>query len=475
MKHLWKYVMLLNTLTMVFVAHAQEKKEEVFKDAGILMHSHITVRKIFISGNKITKKYIVQRELQFQEGKAYSISEMLQGIQVSRQNLMNTTLFIDASVFFTNWYNDSLDIQIDLKERWYYIPLPYFKPIDRNWNVWIKEHGMDMDRVNYGVKFLGKNITGRNDRLNAWILNGYTKKVALNYYNPFTDNKLRHGFGFDFAYAENREVNYGTSMNKQVFVKDPARFLKQQHQFGVMYSYRKGSVERHYVRLGMHSETIADTVAKLNPRYFTNGSTHATYPELRYSFQHFNLNYIPYPTRGSSIEFEFTKRGFKKNMNLWQFMLRGSKYIPLPYKSYFATTAEMHLRLPYDQPFYNLAMLGYNESYLRGLEYYVVDGVAGGFVRNTIGREVLSLKWKTGLRSRNYESIPFKFYIKAFADAGYVYSKYPNGATPLTNKFIYTGGFGVDVVSIYDFVLRLECSFNSLGEAGFFVHKPDVR
>jgi len=162
-------------------------------------------------------------------------------------------------------------------------------------------------------------------------------------------------------------------------------------------------------------------------------------------------------------------------MNLWQFMLRGSKYISLPYKCYYATTAEFHLRLPYDQPFYNLAMLGYNESYLRGLEYYVVDGVAGGYVRNTIGREVLSLKWKTGLRSRNYETIPFKFYVKAFADAGYVYSKYASGATPLNNKFIYTGGFGVDVVSIYDFVLRLECSFNSLGEAGFFVHKPDVR
>ncbi len=460
---------------MVLSSHAQEITDDFFKNADILAHTRITVKKISITGNSITKNYIIHRELSFNEGKSYSISDIVNGLQTSRQNLMNTTLFIDVNLYFTHWVNDSLDIQVDLKERWYYIALPYFKPIDRNWNVWLREHNMDFNRVNYGLKFLGKNITGRNDRLNAWLINGYTKKVALNYYNPFSDQKLRHGFGFDFAYAENREVNYGTYKNKQLFVKDPDHFLRQQHQFGVQYSYRKGSIERHYVRFGIHNENISDTVSKLNPNYFRNGSTHVTYPELRYTYQHLKLNYIPYPTKGSSFEFEFTKRGFKKDMNLWQFMLRGSTYYSLPYKAYFASTAEFHLRLPYNQPFYNLAMLGYNESYLRGLEYYVVDGVAGGFVRNTIGKEILSVKWKTGIHSRNYESIPFRFYLKAFADAGYVYNKYSNGANTLNNTFIYTGGFGIDVVSIYDFVLKLECSFNSLGEAGFFVHKPDIR
>jgi hypothetical protein len=118
-------------------------------------------------------------------------------------------------------------------------------------------------------------------------------------------------------------------------------------------------------------------------------------------------------------------------------------------------------------------MLGYGDSYLRGLEYYVVDGVAGGFVRNTLRREMASFKIKTGLKSRTYNQIPFKIFIKGYTDVGYVYNKNNITGNMLTNKFLYTGGFGLDVVTIYDFVLRLEYSFNQLNEGAFFFHKND--
>ena len=296
---------------------------------------------------------------------------------------MNTSLFIDVKVNFTNWYNDSLDIQADVKERWYYIVLPYFKPIDRNWNIWIKDYALSMDRVNYGVKFLGKNITGRTDRLNIWALNGYTKKLAFNYYNPFADNKLRHGFGFDFSYAQNKEVNFDTKENVQKFYKSETKYLKKQLYAGLIYSYRRGSVERHFFRVGLHKESVDDTIALLNPNYFSARKLQVVYPELRYTYQNYKLNYIPYPTKGELIELELTKRGFSKDMNLFQLYLKAGKYFKLPKNMYIGSVAEMHLRLPFDQPFFNQSMLGYNDSYLRGMEYYVVDGVAGGFIRNT--------------------------------------------------------------------------------------------
>jgi hypothetical protein len=40
---------------------------------------------------------------------------------------------------------------------------------------------------------------------------------------------------------------------------------------------------------------------------------------------------------------------------------------------------------------------------------------------------------------------------------------------------IYSGGVGLDIISIYDIVLRVEYSFNQKGQNGLFIHKADVR
>jgi outer membrane protein assembly factor BamA len=475
MNYLRKLVFTTLLIVSGLVNFAQEIKEEIFHHAPILSKEKVFIRNILLTGNKLTKNYIVFRELQFIEGESYSLADVLNRLQTSQQNLMNTSLFIDVKVNFTNWYNDSLDIQADVKERWYYIVLPYFKPIDRNWNIWIKDYALSMDRVNYGVKFLGKNITGRNDRLNIWALNGYTKKLAFNYYNPFADNKLRHGFGFDFSYAQNKEVNFDTKENVQKFYKSETKYLKKQLYAGLIYSYRRGSVERHFFRVGLHKESVDDTIALLNPNYFSARKLQVVYPEFRYIYQNYKLNYIPYPTKGELIELELTKRGFSKDMNLLQLYFKAGKYFKLPKNMYVGSVAEFHLRLPFDQPFFNQSMLGYNDSYLRGMEYYVVDGVAGGFIRNTIGKQVLKYDFKSGLPSKNYETIPFRFYVKAYADAGIVYNKTNIATNFLNNKLMYTGGIGLDILTIYDIVIRFEYSFNHIRQNGLFIHKTDVK
>ena len=38
------------------------------------------------------------------------------------------------------------------------------------------------------------------------------------------------------------------------------------------------------------------------------------------------------------------------------------------------------------------------------------------------------------------------------------------------NKLLYTGGFGLDIVSLYDLRLGLAFSVNQLGEKGLFLH-----
>ena len=112
--------------------------------------------------------------------------------------------------------------------------------------------------------------------------------------------------------------------------------------------------------------------------------------------------------------------------------------------------------------------MGYGEQYLRGLELYVVDGVAYGLLRSTLKKKLYTLHVPLPFKSKKYNSIPFSFFAKTYADVGYNYNK-KQYATNLNNKLLYSGGFGIDILTLYDINLRVEYSFNQLGKNGLFL------
>ena len=65
----------------------------------------------------------------------------------------------------------------------------------------------------------------------------------------------------------------------------------------------------------------------------------------------------------------------------------------------------------------------------------------------------------------------YSVFLTVFSDWGYV-----GGANPgVVNNFLANGplwgnGFGIDFVTYYDLVFRVEYSFNKLGQSGFFLH-----
>ena len=470
MQRVFKYGIWLAGMVLCSLAtFCQEKEEKPFEDAAVLKTSFLTIRNVVITGNKITKKYIIEREIPLKTDQTYSISDILSNLQLSRQNLMNTSLFVDVTVDFTNWTNDSLDIVADVKERWYWFPIPYFKPIDRNLNVWIKEYHASLDRVNYGIKFSGNNVSGRNDKVNFFLISGYTRQVALSYSQPYADKALKKGFFLNMSYAKFHEVNYSTEFNKQQFFKDDANFLREQFHADVGFTYREASIARHSLRIGYTVETIADTVLKLNPSYFNNNQTKVRFADISYAYQYLGVDYIPYPLKGFTWDLLLLARPFEKDIQMYVASAHVSKYWQLGKKNYFALQGVATVKLPFDQPYYNQRLFGNSDAYVRGLEYYVVDGSAGAITKATFRREVLSLRVKTGLKSRAYAVIPFRFFAKAYADAAYAY-KSEAGSNSLNNTFIYSYGVGLDMLTIYDFSIRLEFSFNQFNQNGLFLH-----
>jgi hypothetical protein len=129
------------------------------------------------------------------------------------------------------------------------------------------------------------------------------------------------------------------------------------------------------------------------------------------------------------------------------------------------------LRLPLTQPYISRQFLGYEDQYIQGYEKYVVDGVGGGYARILLTRPVLNTRIRLDpAKWRGLAQIPVKLFLKTFVNGGYVYSRH-HGINELTNQFLYSGGIGLDILCFTDFVIKLEWTFNRLGENGLYLHR----
>jgi outer membrane protein assembly factor BamA len=433
-----------------------------------------TIRDIIITGNKVTKPSIILREIPLKQGEKYTLQEMVQKFADAKRQLLNTSLFIDVIVAMDKADGYNVDVAVDVRERWYIFPIPYFKPVDRNLNQWLFEKGANLGRVNYGLKVLHNNATGRNDKFRLWLVAGYTKQFSFSYDRPYIDKNMRWGLTTGFAVGKNREMNYNTIDDKQVFLKDEDQYLRSFLTANVDLTYRRAINTRHRIGISYNMEYVKDTIVKLNPQYFEAGRNRIRYPEIYYRMSYYDLDYIPYPTKGYAAELGIGKKGIDDIINVWHLSAKGSGSWHTGKKSFINVIAFGNIKVPFKQPYFMQRFLGYGDAFMQGYEYYVVDGVAGGFVKGTYTREIFNFSVKTPGKNRQLpERIPFRFFAKIFGNAGYVHNPLP-GLNSLSNRMLYSGGIGLDIFTSYDFTLKLEWTFNQLGQNGLFLHRKSI-
>jgi len=426
------------------------------------------IREIYITGNKKTKFFTIERELPFKRGDRVLLADLVDKFEIGRQQIMNTTLFHEVVVAAKSFDGYDIDVMVEVKERWYIFPIPYFKLVDRNLNQWWVEQNRSLERVNYGLKFTYNNFSGRKDKLRLWLINGYNRQVQMRYEQPYADRSLKHGYNIGISYLSNREVNFATINDKQAFVREDG-FAREQFNINLEYVYRPALRTRHVFRLNYTNEKVADTVVKLNQDYFQGALQQIRMPELSYTLDYQFVDYIPYPQDGFMGQFTLAKQGMgSPDINVWSLSGRAVYSQKISPKSSYTLQLNGTLRFPFNQPYFSQRLLGYGDNYLRGLEYYVIDGVAGGMLRTTLRREIFNFSVRNPVRS-SIQKVPFRIFAKTYADLGYVYNPNP-GENKLPNRMLYTAGVGLDIVTIYDFVLRIEFSLNQLGERGFFLH-----
>ena len=438
----------------------------------------VKINRIWIEGNKKTRNYIVLRELQFSEGDTLSREILTERITQSRLNLLNTSLFnfvsIDTLGLPISDGQQIVDIEIHLLERWYAWPVPVLQITDRNLNSWLSAG--DFTRINAGLDMKWNNITGRMDVLKVVAVAGKNQQFGISYSNPYINRTKTTGVGLLFGYMNNREVGSSTNFDKMVFSFD-REGLYREYNGEAFCTFRKGFFNSHRAAIGISKLIISDTLFRVNPEFFYPGVTKQSYIYLNYKvkFDHRDIQY--YPLTGWYADLEFNKKGiglsFENPVNT-VFLKTTLRYFQKYSDRWFSGVSFMgKISGRKQQPYLLTKGLGFNREMVRGYELNVIDGEHFAVGHSTIKFAVLpqrnlEVRFLPGPKfSRSFLAV----YLTAFADAGYVWSASNNllELNFMPNSFLFGTGLGLDMVTYYDKVMRIEYSVNRTGHSGIFV------
>lgn len=429
------------------------------------------VSTITIQGNKRTKNYIILREMRFKENDSIKSSSFKELLEQSRSLIYNTVLFTEVNII-PSLDSTGIAFNVYVKEKWYLYPAPQFKLVDRNLNEWLKRYNGDLNRVVYGAKFAHYNFTGRRDQLRIYLLTGYARNISFSYKAPYSNRALTEGYAVSAGYTQNREVGYKTSHNNLIFNFKNAGFVRKSFNINGAFIIRKGHYNSHVLGFGYAYLKVDDSVTiKSNADYFNSNKSSLGFTDLSYSFQHVKVDNVSYPLTGNFYGFSLFKRGlgFSGGINLFEINGNGSRFIPHGKHWYSTFQLQAKMKAPFNIAYINRHVMGFGDFDLRGLQYYVIDGVAAAVAKYTLKKKIIAFNIPIPFKIKAIPKIPVTLFAKTFADAGYNYIPSQFNTT-LNNRLLYTAGFGVDILTLYDINFKLEYSFNQLGQNGLFLH-----
>lgn len=437
----------------------------------------VTVYAVNISGNQRTRESVIRRELLLSEGMRLPAAELESRRRESHRLLQNTALFVETSVIPCRSTGDSVAICVDVREAWYLFPAASVELADRNFNVWWDLFGASLRRVNYGLYLYHFNLTGRRDLIKVKLQEGYARKVEVSYDLPQVFGSRTLGVGFLAGYIANREVQYATSEDRQLFHRSEDRWLLERWTAQGHITYRPGTLWKHRLTLGFR-DLQADSllIQGLNREFFPHGSGRLRVLTLGLNSTIDRTDDRPYPFRGYALMFDMQKEGLSRQADRQRWWLSGIGrfYLPTGSRSGFEwiVFGQTHLQRD-NQGFHEYRALGYEDFALRGYEYYVVDGLDMAAVKTSWRYRLFSRDlplplpdWRPIAKLR---VMPLQVYGSVYTDHGWVNDPFFGGSNRLRNKPLSSWGVGLDLRVYFDKVFSIMWSFNQLGDNGVFL------
>jgi outer membrane protein assembly factor BamA len=198
---------------------------------------YVAVNRVLIIGNKRTKNSIISRELTLKPGDIVWHADLVDILEKDKRKLFNLHLFHTATIRILDAGIGSIDLLVEVEERWYVFPIPIFRLSDRNFNEWWENYNHDFDRVNYGLKWYQYNMWGRNHTLLLTAQFGFQRRFEFVYRVPYLNKQQKQGLIFEMDYIDSKNIADSTVNHKLDFFRHD-RILRKTKGMGLTYTYR---------------------------------------------------------------------------------------------------------------------------------------------------------------------------------------------------------------------------------------------
>jgi hypothetical protein len=436
---------------------------------GVYSQKSFTVEQIQVTGNHKTKQDIIIRELTFKQGDTLASDNIEQILERCRQNIINTNLFLTVEVFY-NESGDHIHVFVAVKERWYLVVLPEVYLADRSFNEWWYLRGRDLNRLTYGLTAKHFNLSGNNDQIKFKAMSGFVPYFEVSYAKPYIDKRKRIGIKAGAFYSTQRTMAYRTWNDRLDFFASENRMRER---IGALFELRLRNAHYHFhtINLGFTNTTIADTISKLNPRYFGENTLHQKVLSFVYDYRFDRRDNRQYPLKGTLMLTQFNNYFVFKGYNQAHIYGLFGIYQPLGHSLFFESTIRGKVSTPKKQFYPLIAGLGFANNLVRGYELYVIDGQHYALSKNTLKFEALkkTFNLKKFIKLPQFSTLPMAVYPNIYFDFGYTKNYFPSfSKSTLSNELLLGGGVGFDLVTWYNSNIRTSYSINKIGERKFF-------
>ncbi len=434
------------------------------------------IKDIELKGNRRTKAENILRELDFVIGDVIKERDWNLIVGRNKNRLLNRGLFYFVNIELKEHLEpENASIIITFKEYSIFGLGVNARFADRNFNIWLQQKRYLFDRLNFNFRLSLNNFDGRNQRFELTTQLGYTEMLQFRHQLPYLNRNQTLGASIYGHISRNKELNYNTIDDRQVFQVIPSTYLFHHHSAGFLFNYRPEHLWTHFVEFKFSYLSIDPFVRDSLNNDFLSGNDKQLYEELNYFLVYENRDRIIYPSEGHFLKFFLNKRGviLNDNVNLlmfgaqWQANITFTKF----WSYQFENRSRVALLRNYPGYFQNRA-IGDRLNTIRGYELFVFEGLDFSYVKQSLRYKIVDIKTSSlnfvpGQRLKN---IPIEIYLSSNFDFGYINNPFASQGNNFTNKFLFGGGFGIDFVVMNDKFIRLELSSNRTGLTGLYLH-----
>ncbi|MCX6241234.1 MAG: hypothetical protein NTX43_05450 [Bacteroidetes bacterium] len=465
-----------------------QNKDGAIHVPDTLAAPYITITGVEIIGNKLTKPKILIRELDFKTGDSLATfqkgkkadfsdrnfypgdsSELRLRMNYSRENLINTKLFLTVDLYLKKISKTQYTLLIDVNERHYWWLFPVAKLNAPNFNEWLRD--IQWSDLSMGLFFSDNNLFGLNHQTSIIALAGKSWAIAFGYKIPWVGKGQKIGLTMIAAYSNMYTVEYASLDNKRQMLYGSNS--SQEAKLAAKLTLRPGLYHYGTIHLTGDYIMVSDSLFKLDSNYLAGYKKTNLSLSLYADYYYDSRNCQNYPLKGNLLRVFINKVGlgiFSKDVNLFYYGIDFHFYQTISRKWYVAEMVKAENSAGENAPYFYQLNMTQDKDFIRGFDLYTLKGDQMYFCRNNIKYELIKpnvKKVKEGQEKSKFKSLQYAFYLNAFADAGYVVNKFTTN-NPYDNKFLLSWGLGIDFVTYYDLVIRFEYAFTSIGTNGFF-------